>query len=157
MGGNHRLVRPVQPIVKRATVILVAAAWATLLLVLTGCGGAGTAERPLQRVHIVAREGPTMPVCRVGSRCERPYRGRFDLVAAGGHRLAMMTDARGRAVLDIPAGTYRVTTARAHPLPRLSSVIVADQLARAVNGRFMLQVRAVENQTVTLLFDTDIR
>jgi hypothetical protein len=143
--------------VKRATVILVVAAWATLLLVLTGCGGAGTAERPLQRVHIVAREGPTMGVCRVGSRCERPYRGRFVLVAAGGHRLVMMTNARGRAVLDIPAGTYGVTTVSAHPLPRLSNVIVAGRSARAVDGRSMLQVRAGHPQTVTLLFDTGIR
>ena len=85
------------------------------------------------------------------------YRGRFDLVAADGHRLAMVTDARGRAVLDIPAGTYGLTTVRAHPLPRLSSVIVAGRSARAVDGRFMLQVRAVDTQTVTLLFDTGIR
>jgi hypothetical protein len=143
--------------VKRATVILVVTAWATLRLVLTGCGGAGTAERPLQRVHILARAGPTMAVCHVGSRCERPYRGRFDLVAADGHRQAMVTNARGRAVLDIPAGTYGLTTVRGHPLPRLSSVIVAGRSARAVDGRFMLQVRAVDTQTVTLLFDTGIR
>jgi hypothetical protein len=156
-GGNYDLVHRVQLIVKRATVILVVTAWATLLLVLTGCGAAGTTERPLQRVHIVAREGPTMGVCRAGSRCERPYRGRFDLVAADGHLLAMMTDARGRAVLDIPAGTYGVTTVSAHPLPRLSSVIVAGRSARAVDGRFMLQVRALQPQTVTLLFDTGIR
>jgi hypothetical protein len=154
---NHDLVRPVQPNVKRVTVVLVAAAWATLLLVLVGCGGAGTTERPLQRVHFVAREGPTMGVCQVGKSCERPYRGRFDLITADGHRQAMTTDTRGRAVLDIPAGTYRVTTARAHPLPRLTSAIVAGRSIRAVNGRFVLEVRAVRTQTVTLLFDTGIR
>jgi hypothetical protein len=143
--------------VNRATVILVAAAWTTLLVVLPGCGGAGTTEGPLQRVHIVAREGPTMGACHAGKSCERPYHGRFDLITADGHRFAMTTDTRGRTVLDIPAGTYRLTTARAHPLPRLSSAIVAGGSVPAVNGRLVLQVRAVRTQTVTLLFDTGIR
>jgi hypothetical protein len=155
---NQHLVRPVQPDVKLGNVILVRAAWATLLLVvLAGCGGAGTAERPLQRVHIVAREGPTMGVCQVGRHCERPYSGRLELITADGHRVAMTTDTRGRAVVDIPAGTYRITTARVHSLPRPSSAVVAGRSVRAVNGRFVLRVRAVRTQTVTLLFDTGIR
>jgi hypothetical protein len=143
--------------VKRATVILVAAAWTTLLVVPAGCGGAGTTGRPLQRVHIVALEGPTTAVCQVGRRCERPYHGRFDLITADGHRVALTTDTRGHAVLDIPAGTYRLTTAGAHPLPRLSSAIAAGRSIRAVDGRLVLQVRTVRTQTVTLLFDTGIR
>jgi hypothetical protein len=69
----------------------------------------------------------------------------------------MTTDARARAVRDIPAGTYRVTTIRAHPLPRLSSAIVADRSVRVVSGRLLLHVRAVRTQTVALLFDAGIR
>jgi len=98
-----------------------------------------------------------MGVCQVGKRCERPYHGRLDLITADGNRVALTTDARGRAALDIPAGTYRLAAARAHPLPRLSSAIVAGRSIRAVDGRLVLQVRAVRTQTVTLLFDTGIR
>ena len=143
--------------VKPGNVIPVAAASAALLLVLAGCGAAGTAERPLQRVRIVAREGPTMGACQVGNTCERPYSGPFDLTTADGHQTVMTTDIRGRTLLDIPAGRYQITTARDHPLPRLSSAIVAGRSVRAVNGRFVFRVWAIPTQTVTLLFDTGIR
>jgi hypothetical protein len=136
----------------------VAAAWATLLLVLAACGNAGATEGPLHRVHIIAREGPTMgAACQMGRRCERPYRGRFDLITADGHRTAITTDTVGRAVLDIPAGTYRITTTGVDVQPRLSSAVVAGGLVRVVNGRLRLHVRAVDTQTVTLFLDTGIR
>ena len=125
----------------------------------SGCGGVSSvssAERPLQRVQIVARETPTTPVCQAGRRCERPFRGRFALIASG-HRTAIATDARGRAVVDIPAGTYRVTTVHAHPLPRLTAAVVAGTSVPAVNDRVVLRVRAVDTQVVTLIFDTGIR
>jgi hypothetical protein len=126
-------------------------------LVASGCGGAGTADRPLQRVQIVAREGPSRPVCQANRRCERPFHGRFALITADGHRTAIATDIRGHATLDIPAGAYRLTTVRAHPLPRLTAAVVADRSIRAVNGRVPLQVRAMDTQIVTLVFDTGIR
>src|SRR5689334_18207737 len=83
----------------------------------SGCGGAGTAERPLERVRIVAREGPSTPVCQAVRRCGRPFHGRIALITADGHRAAIATDTRGRATLDIPAGAYRLTTVEARPLP----------------------------------------
>ena len=92
--------------------------------------------------------------CRAGRRCERPYRGGFDLVTGDGHRTAMTTDTHGRAVLDIPAGTYRIT---ADPPLRLSSAIVAGRSVRVVNDQFVLHVRTVLTQTVALFFDTGIR
>jgi hypothetical protein len=98
-----------------------------------------------------------MGACQAGRRCERPYQGRFDLITADGHRVAMTTDTRGRAVLDIPAGTYRLTSDRAHPAPRLVGAIVAGRSIRALNGHVVFHVRAVATQTVTLLFDTGIR
>jgi hypothetical protein len=144
--------------VTRRTAIRVAAASAALLLALAGCRGAGTSERPLQRVQIVAREGPSLgAACHAGRRCDRPYRGRFDLITADGHRTAMSTDPRGRAVIAIPAGTYRITTARAHPPLRLVSAIVAGRSVSVVNDGFVLHVRAARTQTVALLFDTGIR
>ena len=157
-GGNHHDRRAVQANVKHGKVIRVAAASAALLLPLAGCGGAGTAERPLQRVQIVAREGPTIgAACRAGRRCERPYRGGFDLITGDGHRTAVTTDSRGRAAIDIPAGTYRITTARTHPPLRLTSAIVAGRSVRVLDDRFVLHVRAVNTQTVALFFDTGIR
>jgi hypothetical protein len=92
-----------------------------------------------------------------GPRCERPFYGRFALITADGHRTAIATDARGRTTLDIPAGTYRVTTVNAHPFSRLTAAVVAGRSIRAVNGRVVLHVRAVDTQVVTLVFDTGIR
>lgn len=123
----------------------------------SGCGGAGTAEGPLQRVQIVARENPSTPVCQAGRRCERPFRGRFALITADSHHTAIATDVRDRAILDIPAGTYRVTTVKARPLPRLTAAVVAGRSIRAVDGRVALHVRALDTQIVTLVFDTGIR
>lgn len=129
----------------------------TLALMVTGCGGAGSTEAPLQRVRITAREGPTTPTCQAGRRCERPFHGRFDVIAADGHDTAVTTDTRGHATLDIPAGSYRITADDAHPLPRLTGAIVAGRRVLAVDGRIVLHVRALDTQSVTLLFDTGIR
>ncbi len=96
-------------------------------------------------------------MCRAVRRCERPFHGRFDLITADGRRTAIATDARGRAIIDIPAGMYRVTTVRAHPLPRLTAAVVAGRSIRAVDGRVALRVRAVDTQVVELVFDTGIR
>lgn len=131
--------------------------WATLILVAAGCGGSRTAGRPLQRVRIVAQEGPGMSTCQAGRHCERPYRGPLVLITATGHREAITTGTRGRTFLDIPAGEYRITTPRAHPLPRLTRAIVAGRRVSAVNGRLPLRVRLVPTQTVALFFDTGIR
>lgn len=98
-----------------------------------------------------------MAACQAGRRCERPYHGRFHLITADGHSMTVTTDTHGRAILDIPAGTYRLTSDRGHPAPRLSAAIVAGRSIRVVNGRVVLHVRAVRTQTVTLLFDTGIR
>jgi hypothetical protein len=135
----------------------VAALCTAATLFASGCGGAGTAERPLQRVRIVARESPSTPVCQAVRRCERPFHGRFALITADGHRTAIATDIRGRATLDVPAGPYRVTTVEARPLPRVTAAVVAGRSIRAVNGRVALQVRAVDTQLVMLVFDSGIR
>lgn len=127
------------------------------MLFASACGGAGTAEHPLQRVHIVAREGPSTPACQAGRRCDRPFHGRFELITADGHRTAIATDDRGRTIVDIPAGTYRVATVHAHPSPRLTAVVVAGRSIPAVNGAVAFQVRAADTQVVTLVFDTGIR
>jgi hypothetical protein len=142
---------------RRTPWIGVLAVWTAAILVASGCGGVSSAERPLQRVQIVARESPSTPVCQAGRRCERPFHGRFALITADGHRTAIATDTRGRTILDIPAGTYRVTTVQAHPFPRLTSAIVAGRSIRAVNGRIAVKARAVDTQVVTLVFDTGIR
>lgn len=123
---------------------------------LAACGG-GTTEGPLQRVQITAREGPVTPTCRIGRRCERPFHGRFDLITRDGHDTAITTDVRGHATLDIPAGSYRITTDATHPLPRLTMALVAGRRIPAVDGRIVLHVRAVDTQSVTFIFDTGIR
>jgi hypothetical protein len=128
------------------------------LLAVAGCGTpAGTVEHPLQRVKVIAREGPTTPVCRAGKPCERPYRGRFDLIAADGHHLAMTTDGRGRVVADIPAGTYQIATAPNHRFPRLASVVIAGRQVTSTNGRYVFRLGDDENRRLILIFDTGIR
>lgn len=157
MEGPEPLPRTPRPTgMRQAPCIAVVAACASAML-FSGCGGAGTAGHPLERVQIVARESPSTPACQAGRRCERPFHGRFALITADGHRTEIATDTRGRAILDIPAGTYRVTTVQAHPLPRLTAAIVAGRSIRAANGRVAVQVRAVDTQVVTLVFDTGIR
>jgi len=128
-----------------------------LLAVAGGGTSAGTVEHPLQAVRIVALEGPTTPVCRANTPCEGPYRGRFDLIAADGHHLAMTTDGRGRAVADIPAGTYQIATAPNHRLPRLASVVVGGTRVTSTNGRYVFRLGADENPRLILIFDTGVR
>jgi hypothetical protein len=135
------------------TVLLAAA----VTIMLAGCGGAGATERPLERVRIVARERPTRPSCQASRGCERPYRGRFDLITADGHRSRIATDARGWAVVDVPSGTYRIATDRDRLLPRLTGAIEAGKTVDAVHGDVVLLVRTVAAQRVTLVFDTGIR
>jgi hypothetical protein len=128
------------------------------LLALAGCGTAGgTVEHPLQRVKVIAREGPTTPLCRASTPCDIPYRGRFDLIAADGHYLVMNTDGRGRVVADISAGTYQITTAPTHRLPRLASVVVAGRRVTSANGRYVFRLGADENPRLILIFDTGVR
>ena len=127
-------------------------------LVVAGCGtSAGTVEHPLQKVRIVAREGPTTPVCQANTPCDGPYRGRFDLIVADGHHLAITTDGRGRAVADLPAGTYQIATAPNHRLPRLASVVVAGRRVTSTNGRYVFRLGADENPRLILIFDTGLR
>lgn len=142
---------------RRSPWIAVVAVSAAATVFASGCGGSGTTQRPLQRVQIVAREGPSTPLCQAGRRCERPFHGRFALITADGHRTAIATDTRGRTILDIPAGRYRVTTVQAHPFPRLTAAIVAGRTIPAVNGHVAVRVRAVDTQVFTLVFDTGIR
>jgi hypothetical protein len=128
------------------------------VLAVAGCGGsAATVEHPLQRVKVIAREGPTTPVCRASTPCDSPYRGRFDLIAADGHHLAIATDGRGRAVADIPAGRYEIATAPNHRFPRLASVVVAGRRVPSTNGRYVFRLGADENPRLILIFDTGIR
>jgi hypothetical protein len=100
---------------RTGTDVLLRIAPVLALLVVAGCGtSTGTVEHPLQEVQFIAREGPTTPLCRASTPCDNPSRGRFDLVAAGGHHLVMTTDGRGRVVADIPAGDI---SDRDHPEP----------------------------------------
>jgi hypothetical protein len=124
---------------------------------LAACGGTGATEGPLQRVQFTAHEAPTTPTCQVGRRCERPFDGRIDVITADGHDTAITTDVHGHATLDIPTGSYRITTDDTHSLPRLTSAVVAGRRILAVDGRILLHVRAADTQSITLLFDTGIR
>ena len=81
----------------------------------------------------------------------------FNVINTDGDDTAITTDVHGHATMDIPAGSYRVTTDDTHSLPRLTSALVAGWRIFAVAGRIVLRVRAVDTQSVTLLFDTGIK
>jgi hypothetical protein len=148
----------VKPAMRTGTDIVRRISPVLALLVVAGCGtSAGTVEHPLQEVHFIAREGPTTPVCRANTPCDGPYRGRFHLIAADGHHLAMTTDGRGRAVADIPVGTYQIATAPNFRLPRLASVVIAGRRVTLTNGRYVFRLGADEYPRLILTFDTGIR
>lgn len=130
---------------------------ASLLLAaaMAGCGASqitpgpatGSTAPPTGVLHIVATEGPTCPVQRVGGpACTRPYTGQLEVRSASGALIGQpATSEDGMADVVLPPGMYTVSAPQSSSgLPRLTQPVTVS-------------VSAGGTATATLDFDTGIR
>ncbi len=140
---------------RRASLTTVRLVPLLLAVGLAGCGAgqiapgsaSGPTPGPTGVLHIVATEGPTCPVQRVGGpACTRPHVGQVDVRSSSGALVAEPTTSQdGTADVTVSAGTYTISAPESsNGFPRLTQPIAVT-------------VGAGGTATATLDFDTGIR
>ena len=123
-----------------------------------GCAASGDAARPASAtISVLATIGPTQPVCRAGSPCSAPYRGRVLLRSDAGHASVIEIGRSGRATVSLSPGMYEIPQPAGESFPRLASVRVNGRsIDRDERGSYVFRLVAGRNG-VRLMFDTGIR
>jgi len=104
------------------------------ILLVSACGGAGTAGSGEGGLYGIVRVAPATPVCKIGTSCSRPARD-FSIVFVRNRRsvATATTDRHGRYRVKLPRGRYSVRALRRSTLPKSG---LRPRIASVPSGRF---------------------